>query len=106
MSTTKEARFTSGAMRAADEIWGQMSNKARSLSSLSLDSLSGIIDRETAPAEMLSALQNVHQYLVGLAAYLATCDTQVIIGNLDTTIRGIYEKEKLCEAAIQKARGA
>lgn len=51
-----------GAMIAADTIWGQMSNKSRALSSLSLQSITGIIDRETKAPQMAELLRCIVEW--------------------------------------------
>lgn len=53
-------------------------------------------------------LQAVHTEFVGLAAYLETCDTDVILLNLSTTIAGIKRRQKLIDDVIDeilKAKG-
>jgi hypothetical protein len=57
-----------------------------------------------AAPELLAALQNIHQHMIGMAAYFATCNTEVIIDNLETTIHTLHEKTNRAEAAIAKAR--
>ena len=43
--------------------------------------------------------------MVGLEAYLATCDTDVIVENLETVIATLGTKLKHLDAAIRKAEG-
>jgi hypothetical protein len=62
-------------------------------------------DLIAAVPEMLAALQNIREHMVGMAAYFETCSTEIIVDNLETTIRTLHEKTARCEAAIRKARG-
>jgi hypothetical protein len=55
--------------------------------------------------EMLEALESVRNELIGLSAYLLTCDTTVIVKNLETTVASLERKNELVNAAIRKARG-
>ena len=103
MSAPINPAHTPGAMRAATEIVAL--SESTIFSPGTRARLAEIIDRETAAPEMLSALRNVHQHMLGMASYLATCSTEVIIDNLETTIRTLHEKLARAEAAIQKAQG-
>jgi hypothetical protein len=53
--------------------------------------------------EMREALQAAHFHLTGLAAYLATCNTDVIIENLETIIAALHKQADKVEAVIQKS---
>jgi hypothetical protein len=59
-----------------------------------------------AAPDMLVALEDANQYLVGLKAYLATCATDVIVENLESTIAYMRNKVEMLEAVIGKAKGA
>jgi hypothetical protein len=59
-----------------------------------------------ATPEMLKALEDARNYVNGMAAYLATCATAVILNNLDTTIAALHKEAEKYEAVIRKARGA
>ena len=59
---------------------------------------------ERLTRELLEALQDAHTHLIGMAAYLATCSTDVIVENLETTIAALHNKAEKFEAAIAKAR--
>jgi hypothetical protein len=58
-----------------------------------------------ATPEIVRALQDAHNYLNGMAAYLATCATAVILNNLETTIAALHKEADKYEAVIRKARG-
>jgi hypothetical protein len=58
-----------------------------------------------AAPELLATLQNVYNYLIGLHAYLLSCETSVIVANLESTSAFAYKTAELCEAAISKAKG-
>jgi HrpA-like RNA helicase len=60
---------------------------------------------EAAP-DTLKALEDARNYLNGMAAYLATCATAVILNNLETTIAALHKEAEKYEAVIRKARGA
>jgi hypothetical protein len=51
---------------------------------------------EAREKELREALRNLHNYLVGMSAYLATCATPTIIENLESTIQSLHiEQRKL-----------
>ena len=50
-------------------------------------------------------LRELHNYLIGLAAYLATCATDVIIDNLETTIAGLHKKADELENLLADLAG-
>ena len=58
--------------------------------------------RAAAP-ELLTALKASHQEMVGLRAYLQTCETGVMIDNLPTLIASLGRKCEQAETAIRKA---
>ena len=60
--------------------------------------------RAAAPG-MLATLQNVYNYLIGLHAYLLSCETSVIVDNLESMSAFAYKQAELCETAIRKAKG-
>jgi hypothetical protein len=60
--------------------------------------------RAAAP-ELLTALKASYQEMVGLKAYLETCDESIIIDNLPALIDSLGRKCTLAEAAIRKAEG-
>lgn len=55
--------------------------------------------------ELLATLQNVYNYLIGLHAYLLSCENDVIVANLESTSAFAYKTAELCDAAIRKAKG-
>jgi hypothetical protein len=58
-----------------------------------------------AGVEMFKALEGMRNHMVGLKAYLATCDTEVIVENLETIIAALGKQIEPAEAAIRKAKG-
>ena len=58
-----------------------------------------------AAPDLLKAAQSANRHMIGLKAYLATCATQVIIENLETTIAALRVQAEELEAAIRKAAG-
>ena len=50
-----------------------------------------------------NALLEAETQFVGLAAYLATCNTDVIVENLETTIAMLHKSEKSAKAAVARA---
>jgi hypothetical protein len=55
--------------------------------------------------ELLEACEKVHQHIMGLHAYLRTCDTTVIADNVDSLAAALGpEKQRLADA-IAKAKG-
>jgi hypothetical protein len=92
------------------------------LANMELKTIDGVLARRPALAELkhrtekierccaingqlLTALQTAHREFVGLGAYLATCATNVIIDNLETTIASLRIRAEECETAIRKAKG-
>lgn len=73
--------------------------------------VSGYLDAEAeanaqliaAAPDLALALQGVHTEFIGLAAYLETCSTDVIVDNLPSVIASLKRKRELVEAAILKA---
>jgi hypothetical protein len=58
-----------------------------------------------ATPELLAALQSACNHMIMLQAYLATCSTDVIVDNLESTIAGLRKQLEEAEAAIRKAKG-
>lgn len=58
-----------------------------------------------AAPELLEELRDATQHMIGLKAYLATCATDVIVENLETTIAALRKQIESAEAAIRKAQG-
>lgn len=52
--------------------------------------------------ELAEALRASQQHMIGLKAYLATCATDVIIDNLETTIAGLREQIAAAEKLLQE----
>ncbi len=52
---------------------------------------------------LVKLLGTLHQHFVGLAAYLETCASDVIIDNLPTTIADLHQKQKMIEDARTEA---
>ena len=57
----------------------------------------------TAPG-LLEALRDARTHMLGLLSYLATCSTDVIVENLETTIAVLRKKVECCDTAIRKAK--
>jgi hypothetical protein len=57
-----------------------------------------------AAPELLDALREVYDELVGLAAYFETCASEIILENLPNTITSLRRKKAMIAAAILKAR--
>jgi hypothetical protein len=58
-----------------------------------------------AAPELLEALNQVYDYLIGLHAYLLSCEKSVIVDNLESTSAFAYKQAELIYAAIHKAKG-
>jgi hypothetical protein len=54
---------------------------------------------------LLEALRIAKQEMVGLAAYMETCEPSVIVDNLPSLAKALNLKVDGIEAAIQKAGG-
>jgi hypothetical protein len=61
--------------------------------------------RQAAP-ELLVALKAAYQEMVGLRAYLQTCEPSVIVDNLSMLTDSLSRKCTLAEDAIRKAETA
>ena len=57
-----------------------------------------------AAPEMRKVLEDLHTFVLGHAAYLETCATDVIVENLPDTIAYLKNKRELIEAALLKAQ--
>jgi hypothetical protein len=63
------------------------------------------LEARDANSELLAALQSACNHIIMLQAYLATCSTDVIVDNLESTIAGLRKQLEEAEAAIRKAKG-
>ena len=55
-------------------------------------------------SNLLKALEDLHRECVGLAAYLETCDPNVILENLSSIVASLKRRNELAEAAIKRAK--
>jgi hypothetical protein len=56
-------------------------------------------------SQLLKELEDLHTFVLGHAAYLETCSTDVILENLPSTIAYLKHKKESIEATIHKAKG-
>ena len=71
-------------MRAADELSRRLTEQAQEI------------------AELVAGLRQARNYFIGLSAYLATCNTDVIIENLETTIAALHREERKVESLLSR----
>ena len=69
-----------------------------------LDTFAAIIRKHQAQeiAELVAGLRQARNYFIGLSAYLATCNTDVIIENLETTIAALHREERKVESLLSR----
>ena len=65
----------------------------------------GNADLLASAPDLLAACEAGMQELIGLRAYLTTCEHAVILDNLDSLARKMEDVQAKIEAAIRKAKG-
>jgi hypothetical protein len=60
---------------------------------------------QEAIIDLLEALKALHNEVIGLTAYLETCDPEVIADNLDSIVASARSKASSTEVAILKTGG-
>ena len=60
---------------------------------------------QEAIIDLLEALKALHNEVIGLTAYLETCDPEVIADNLDSIVASARSKASSAEVAILKTGG-
>jgi ABC-type transporter Mla subunit MlaD len=58
-----------------------------------------------ANSELLKACKDANNAMIGLAAYLETCEPTVILENLPMLTRNLNHQQQQLQAAIRKAKG-